>query len=164
MQIRDDNKTKILLTMLRERYEASHKMRARSQGFAIWILGYGIAISWMLLGGETLVLPQKVIFTAFVLVIGMLSASFLKSIEAGFDRNREVMISIEEALGFYDEGVYLENAPLLPPEYRDLSRKGTFHFPSLYRWLIAEEAILICLIWHDSILQVAMNIKEALHG
>ena len=164
MQTGDDKKTEILLTVLSQRYEASHKMRARSQSFAIWILGFGIAISWILLGGETLTLLQKTILTAFVVVIGMLSASFLRSIEVGFERNREVMINIEEALKLYDENIYLENAPLFPSEYKDLSRKGTFHFPSLYRWLIAEEAILICLIWHDSILQVAMNIKEALHG
>lgn len=164
MQIRDHKKIDILLNLLGERYEASHKMRERSQNFAVWILGFGVAIFWILLSGITLTLPQKIIFTAFIVIVGILTKSFLKSMEAGFDKNREVMIKIEQALKLYDKNFYLENTSLFHSEYKDLSKKGTFHFPSLYRWLLTEQVILIFLIWHNSIVQLILKGKEVLYG
>ena len=44
MKINEDSKIDILRDLLKERYEASHKMRDRSLKFAIWVLGFGIAL------------------------------------------------------------------------------------------------------------------------
>lgn len=154
MQISDEKKINVLLSLLRERYEASHKMRERSLSFAIWILGFGVVISWMLLSGVTLTFLQKIIFTLFIAVIGFLTKRFLKAIERGFDRNRKIMIKIEDVLGCYDTNAYIENMPLFPLEYKNLPKKETSHFFSLYKWLLTMEVVLISLIWHDSIFKL----------
>lgn len=147
MVISEDKKIDILLNLLKERYEASHKMRDRSLKFAIWILGFGIALIWILLGDSPLGFLSKIILTALVIIIGILTGTFLKSIDKGFVNNRAVMINIEEALECYDKGVYLENASLFPNEYRDLSKKDTSHFRSIYKWLIIIGLVVISVIW-----------------
>jgi len=96
MKINEDNKIDILRDLLKERYEASHKMRDRSLKFAIWVLGFGIALIWILLSGLSLGLVQKIILTIFVVIVGFLTGIFLKSIDKGFVNNRKVMIRIEE--------------------------------------------------------------------
>lgn len=147
MEISKDKKIDILMNLLKERYEASHKMRERSYKFAIWILGFAIAVIWLLVSGLSLGVPQKIMLTLFVAISGLLTWNFLKSIDKGFVNNREVMIRIEEALGCYDENVYVENSSLLPPGYKDLSKTGTSHFRSLYRWLFCIAAVVFILIW-----------------
>lgn len=147
MNINEDNKIDILLGLLKERYEASHKMRDRSLKFAIWILGFGIALIWILLSGLSLGLVQKIILTVFVVIVGFLTGIFLKSIDKGFVNNRKVMIRIEEALGCYENGVYVENGPLFPNEYKDLSKKKTAHFTSIYNWLVVMGLVIISVIW-----------------
>ena len=147
MNINENNKIDILLDLLKERYEASHKMRDRSLKFAIWILGFGIALIWILLSGLSLGLVQKIILTIFVVIVGFLTGIFLKSIDKGFVNNRKVMIRIEEALGCYENGVYVENGPLFPNEYKDLSKKNTVHFTSIYNWLVVMGLVIISVIW-----------------
>ena len=147
MKINEDNKIDILRDLLKERYEASHKMRDRSLKFAIWVLGFGIALIWILLSGLSLGLVQKIILTIFVVIVGFLTGIFLKSIDKGFVNNRKVMIRIEEALGCYENGVYVENGPLFPNEYKDLSKKNTAHFTSIYYWLVVMGLVLISVIW-----------------
>jgi len=154
MQISDEKKIDVLLSLLKERCEASHKMRERSLSFTVWILGFGIMISWMLLSGITLTLLQKIIFTLFIVIIGFLAKCFLKAIKEGFDRNRKIMIKIEDVLGCYDSNVYIENTSLFPLEYKNLPKKETSHFFSLYKWLLIMEILLISLMWHDSIFKL----------
>ena len=147
MQINNDKKIDILIDLLNEKYEDARKMRERSLNFAIWILGFGIAISWLLLSEIILILSQKIILTLFVIIIGFLTKSFLKAIEVGFDKNRKVIISIEESLGCYEENVYMDAKSLFPVEYRGQSKKETSHFASLYKWLLTVGIVIISLIW-----------------
>lgn len=147
MSINEHNKIEILLDLLKERYEASHNMRDRSLKFAIWILGFGIALIWILLNGVSLGVVQKIILTVFVVIVGFLTGIFLKSIDKGFVNNRKVMIRIEEALGCYEKGIYVEDGPLFPDEYKDLSKKKTAHFTSIYNWLAVMGLVIISVIW-----------------
>jgi ABC-type branched-subunit amino acid transport system permease subunit len=147
MQISNDKKADILLNLLKERYDASHKMRERSLNFAIWIMGFGIALIWILLNGSPISQLQKIVLTCLVLVGGVLTRRFLKSIQAGFEENHKVMVKIEDTLGCYEKGAYIGDEPLFPEKYKDLSNKETSHFGSIYIWLIAMGLALILMIW-----------------
>ena len=157
MNINDDKKIDILLDLLNERYGASHRMRERSMNFAIWILGFGIAMIWMLLSQITLTIYQKILLTVLVIMIGYLTRKFLKSIEVGFDRNREVILRIEKILGCYEVNTYIESTALFPNEYRDLYNKKTSHFKSLYIWVWAILIILLLIIWAEQVFGVLIK-------
>jgi len=157
MEINENDKIKILLNLLNERYNASHRMRERSLNFAIWILGFGVAIAWLLLGGVSLTVSQKVILTPFLIIISALTIYFLHAIKKGFDNNRNIMIDIERVLGCYEKGIYLNTKPLFPKEYEE-NKKGTSsfrrvlkilgsHFVSIYIWIIAVALMIMFLIW-----------------
>ena len=158
MQINDDKKIEILLNLLNERCDASHRMRERSLNFALWILGFGIAMAWMLLSQITLTLSQKIILTVFVIIMGYPTKRFLCSIEVGFDRNRKVMVKIEEILGCYKTNMYSEGMALFPEEYKNLDKKETSHFKSLYQWVWTIIGVLISLIWLESILDIVKRL------
>lgn len=151
MKINENKKVDILLNLLNERYNASHKMRERSLNFTTWILGFGIALSWILLSQITLNLAQRIIFTIFIIFLGSFTIKFLRSIEIGFDKNRKVMIRIERILGCYKLNEYSDNEPLFPDEYRDFNKKGTWHFRSLYIWISLISILLIVFIWLEPI-------------
>ena len=146
MNIDDDKKVDILLSLLNERYNASHRMRERSLNFAIWILGFGIAVAWMLLGDINLSISQKVVLTIFIVIIGYLTRKFLLYIEAGFNTNKEVMVTLEETLECYEQNKYVEGKSLYPEKYRDSECTKTSHFKSLYEWIWVIITLLIFLI------------------
>ncbi|RKX91888.1 MAG: hypothetical protein DRP84_10895 [Spirochaetes bacterium] len=157
MEIPDNKKIDILLHLLSERYTASHRMRERSLNFAIWILGFGIAMIWMLLSEISLTFSQRIILTIFAVIIGCLTKKFLNSIEVGFDRNRNVMIKIEEVLRCYESNIYC-NSPLFPQEYKNLDRKETSHFISLYLWLWTTVGMVMTLIWLEPLLKIVKQV------
>ena len=146
MNINDDKKVDILLSLLNERYNASHRMRERSLNFAIWILGFGIAVAWMLLGDINLSISQKVVLTIFIVIIGYLTRKFLLYIEVGFNTNKEVMVTLEETLECYEQNKYVEGKSLYPEKYRDSECTKTSHFKSLYEWIWVIITLLIFLI------------------
>jgi len=147
MQINNDKRIDILVNLLKERYEASHKMRERSMSFSTWVMGFCVALIWILLSGSPLGLWQKIVLTGFVLVGGVLTRKFLKSIQVGFENNHNLMVKIEETLGCYEKGVYVGEDSLFPENYKDLSNKETSHFASIYVWLAVMGLALILMIW-----------------
>lgn len=157
MRIDEKDKINILLNLLTERYNASHRMRERSLNFAVWILGFGVAIAWLLLSGVSLTISQKVILTIFVIIISALATYFLHAIKKGFDNNRKLIIDIEQALGCYEEGVYINSKSLFPEEYRKnieelprfrkVLRLLGFHFVSIYVWIIGITSMIVLLVW-----------------
>jgi len=157
MRIDEKDKINILLNLLTERYNASHRMRERSLNFALWILGFGVAIAWLLLSGVSLTIFQKVVLTIFVIIVSILATYFLHCIKKGFDNNKELIIDIEQALGCYEEGVYINSKSLFPEEYREnieelpgfkkVLRLLGFHFVSIYIWIIGITSMIILLIW-----------------
>lgn len=152
MNINDDKKVDILLSLLNERYDASHKMRERSLNFAIWILGFGIGITWILLDNVNLLVSQKIILTMFISIIGVLTKNFLSCIEKGFNSNKDVMITLEDALGCYEQERYIAGKSLYPDKYKNFDCNKTSHFNSLYIWLWVVGGLLISLIWIKDIM------------
>lgn len=147
MQIPDDKRVEILLALLKERYEASHKMRERSYQFSAWILGFGIALIWLILSRPEICLNQRVVLTFVVVATGLLAFQFLRSIDKGFASNKAVMIRIERILGCYDQNLYVEGESLYPKQY-ETNRKNSFsHFLSLYALLAAVGLAVIALLW-----------------
>jgi|CXWL01.1.fsa_nt_gi hypothetical protein len=153
-----NDKQNLLLELLKERYEAAHQMRQRGQNFTVWILGLGIALAWKLLDGNALDSIHKIIITVFVLGIAYYSKDFIECIEMGFERNRELIKTIEEELGLYADGFCKSGAPLYPHSYRDLSKKNTHHFSSLKRLLCSVQIFLISFIWIDEILYILKSL------
>ena len=149
-----NDKQNLLLALLKEKYEAAHQMRQRSQNFTVWILGLGIALAWKLFDGHPLDIVHKIVVTIFVLGLAYYSKDFIGCIEAGFEKNRDLTKSIEEELGLYADGFCQSGAALYPHSYRDLSKKNTHHFSSLRRLLCSAEIFLITFIWIDEILYI----------
>jgi len=151
MEIREGDKVNILLNLLNERYNASHKMRERSLNFAIWILGFVIvSVAWLLLNGTCLTTPQRSVLTAIIIFIGIITFWFLRAIKKGFDKNMEVMINIEQALGCYEEGLYTDSKALFPTEYKDIKKQPlSSHFISIYVWIIVAALVAVFMIWFN---------------
>jgi len=148
MQIDEKEKTHILINLLNERYNASHKIRERSLRLTIWVLGSAVALVWILISGTSLTLYQKLILTILVIVLGGITFWFIYALERGFDKNRKVMIDLEEALGCYKEGLYLDSRTLYPNGYKQIREKSLFsHFKSIYALLIPITVLIILLIW-----------------
>ena len=114
MQIDEKEKADILVSLLNERYNASHKIRERSFRITIWVLGLAVAFVWILINGTSLTLYQKLIMTILVIILGVTTFWFVYALERGFDKNRKVMIDLEEAIGCYKEGIYLDSRTLYP--------------------------------------------------
>jgi ABC-type branched-subunit amino acid transport system permease subunit len=148
VQIDSDKKINILLSLLNERYNASHKIRERSFRFAVWLLGLAVALVWVLISGNPLNVLQKIMLTIFVSILGGITFFFLYSLKKGFDNNRKVIIKIEEALGCYKDGIYSDSEALYPNEYKQME-KGSwfFHFNTIYLLIIIVTLIIIILTW-----------------
>jgi len=155
MTINENQKINILLSLLNERYNASHQMRDRSLKFAIWVIGFVIiAIPWLLLNRELLTSCVKWSFTFIILIIGFFSYWFLIAINIGFNRNWDLLTKIEKALGCYEKSVYIESEQLFPKEYKHKYSKKkkinwTYHFITIYAWIGIAIALIIFFIWFN---------------
>ena len=112
MEILEEKKIEILLAQLGERYTALHNMRDRSMQFALWILGFGLGMAWLLINEVTLNILQIITLVIFLAVIGLLSINFVRAIEQGFNNNRNVMVKIETILklpDFYPYFIHYKN-------------------------------------------------------
>ena len=163
MQIAEKDKVNILINLLNERYNASHKIRERSLKFTIWILGFAIAFLWILLNETSFTFPQKWILTFLVIVIGGIAFWFLIALEKGLNNNRNVMIDLEDVLGCYKKGTYIASKTIYPNEYKEKEIRSWFaHFKSIYILLIPIAILLICLIWLKPTQQHQKNMGPAL--
>jgi hypothetical protein len=147
LTISDEKKQDILLALLKERYEASHKMRDRSYNFVIWIMGFGIALIWLILSRPDICSNQRVVLTVLVIVSGILAFFFLHSIDRGFTTNKAVMVKLEQILGCYEKGQFKENEAIYPLEYESLKKNPFSHFLSLYLLLATFGLGIIALLW-----------------
>ncbi len=155
MEINENQKITVLLSLLNERYNASHQMRERSLKFAMWVLGFVIiAIPWLLLNRELLTSYIKWSFSIIILILGFFSYWFLIAINRGFNRNRRLLIKIEKALGCYEKNAYIESEQLFPKEYNQQcngKRKinWTYHFITIYAWIFIAIVLVIFFIWFN---------------
>ena len=147
MEHNKEDKITILLHLLSERYNAAHHIRERSFRLTIWILGIAVAFIWILVSGTSLNPSQKWILTLIVIIIGASTIWFLRSLETGLHKNHDVMISLEEAIGCYQEGLYLDSKTLFPNEYKKNKKSWSSHFKTIYILIIPVTILIIILIW-----------------
>ncbi|MBA7519475.1 hypothetical protein ES705_11554 [subsurface metagenome] len=143
----EDNKITVILNLLNERYNSSHKMRERSQSFAVWIAGLGIALIWILIKDINLDVSQRIILSILTVIMGVLSVYFIKAIQRGFNNNRTITIKLENLLGCYKVNEYIKDGTLFPEEYKNKSKSWSNHFSTLYCWIICVLLIVIVFIW-----------------
>jgi len=147
MKVPEEKKVDVLLALLKERYEASHKMRERSYSFLVWILGFGFALIWLIVSREPLCFYQRLVLTILVVVMFLLAIIFLRSIDTGFMRNKDIMIRLEKTLGCYEKGLYTEQHSLYPDEYQNQKKTKVSFFVSLYILLCSFGIGIIALLW-----------------
>jgi len=86
VRIADDEKPRILLGLLQERYSASHKIRERSDRFTILALGWAAAGIWFLVrNGHVLTSGQRVALTVVVVAFGALLLLLQRALNRGFN-------------------------------------------------------------------------------
>ena len=145
MQLSEEKKIDILMMQLGERYTALHQMRDRSMTFTLWLLGLGLGMAWLLMCEVTLDAVQ-ILFTILLLcVLAASSILFLRGIQRGFSKNREIVIGLETALSLYDNDAYGLAAPVLPKEFSSSKCRWSGHFETLYALLATMFLILIVL-------------------
>ena len=145
MALQCDRHLEVGLAQLQERYSALHRMRDRSMQFALWILGFGLGMGWLLVSGPSLTWLQALAVFAFVLVIGILSLLFISGIERGFNNNRAVVIRLETQLGLHDSGFLDSQEPILPKEFADHKVRWSSHFRTLRLLMIAVFLLVLVL-------------------
>lgn len=147
MDISEENKFKVLLSQLHERYEALHKMRDRSMQFVLWILGLGLGMAWLLINGTVLTCAQQWAITLLLVFLGGATFLFVYAIERGFKTNRQIMIRLETALILYEQDFYGIHECILPASFAKEKRKWTDHFKTLYAIIVIVFISLIVLTW-----------------
>ena len=147
MQLKDDQKTQVLLIELQERYAAAHKMRERSTRFTIWLSGMAVGLAWLLISQNILEFSQRLALTMLIVTLCTGSGVFILGLRKGFQSNRKAMIKSEQALGMYEPGVYLREDSLLPAEYKQTKGKWNDHFSTLCVWLCFVALSLLILAW-----------------
>lgn len=147
MEILEGKKLDIHLAQLQERYDALHKMRDRSMQFALWILGFGLGMAWLLISEAGLTNSQKWAITVLLVVLGIVTFLFLYAMAEGFRINRQIAIRLETALGLYDENCYGIREAVLPQRFscRKVGWRG--HFKALYGLITVVFITLIVLTW-----------------
>ena len=76
-----------------------------------------------------------------------LSLWFLAEICKGFKANRGIIIKLEDFLGLYREGEYLEKDTILPAKYRTLfNRAIPSHFKSLNALIIVLAIFILAVV------------------
>lgn len=147
MNLGGDQKVQVLLAELSERYNASHLIRERSTQFNLWIIGLALGLAWLLISHGGLSFTQKASLTALTASLLGASLVFLSGLAQGAINNRKALIRVEEALGMYLEGVYIEKDTLLPPQYKVIKKsRDNLSFANLVLLLVTA-ASLMALIW-----------------
>jgi uncharacterized membrane protein len=141
LNLSDEKRIDILISQLNERYGALHKMRDRSMHFTLWILGLGLALAWLLISEVTLSGWQPFIVAFFLLVFGFCSVVFLRAIQRGFNKNRDIVIRIERLLSLYEKDFYGKVGSVLPEDFSSKKFHWAGHFPTLYILMV------VVLIW-----------------
>lgn len=149
MTMNDEGKKDVLLALLQERYTASHNMRDRSMQFAFWVLGLGTGLAWLLITETSLSFYQKIMLSVILVLFWLLSFLVEWAIDRGFDTNRRVTITIEDALHLFDAGAYVADRSILPTSYRNTKKTWSSHFLWIHVLIGAMFVVLAVLVWSN---------------
>lgn len=143
----EDEKLKILLAGLQERYHASHRIRERSMQFMLWISGIAVGLCWILISQKALSPTQQIVLSVLIVILFGGVLHFTLALRKGFENNRKVMIKFETILGLHTPGLFLSDGPLLPAEYCQTKRRWSDHFCTVCGWLVLVAMALLVLTW-----------------
>ena len=153
MQMATPEKLHVIMGLLQERYKAAHRMRERSDRFLVLALGWAVGGIWFLtVHGAPLSVLQRVALTAVVLAFGAMLYLLQAALNRGFTNNRNVMITLEKALGAYEPDTFIGGASLYPGDYARVKRPPragawAHHFFITHIWTVVVSSALIALIW-----------------
>ena len=146
MDIQKDKQIDILMAQLTERYSALHNMRDRSTNFGLWILGFGLGMSWLLIKKDVVLTNfQMWLVAIFIFVVGVLSINFIRAINRGFNNNLSIATKIETALKLYEQDYYELKETVLPKDFSKRRFRWSGHFFTLYSLMVAVFLFLIFL-------------------
>ena len=140
-------KQEVLLAQLQERYNAMHNMRERSMQFVLWILGLGVGVAWLSINEAVFTFTQKSVLSFLLIAVGGVAVYFVYAIDLGFQKNRGIVIRIEDSLGFFNPKCTNISESILPKEYSSKNKRWNSHFSTLYILLLSFYLPLIILIW-----------------
>lgn len=115
----------ILLQGLEERYSSIRIIRERVYNITIWSLGVLLALGWGIVQIEkSYNCCQKIFFIVILLIAGVLLYYFyLKDLELGFYKQREIAAKLEKELWFFTKTK--DRGSLYPEEWIN-PKKGHF--------------------------------------
>jgi hypothetical protein len=149
VKIEDQDKIKILLTLLDRRYESIEKIRERVYNISIWTLGIFLGAAGLLVQGSIVLDWPAKVFAVLAEVFAVVSIIFyIKDLESGFRNQFRVAIQIERALGLSEKGAFGLDEGVLPSEWSKAGTKkaqGRF-FRNTYLLLYLGAALLLAAI------------------
>ncbi|MEW6608207.1 MAG: hypothetical protein AB1414_12315 [bacterium] len=137
MDINQDQKIEILLSLMAERYTSTHLMRERVIKTVMWSVGLLFVFAGWIIQGDVSPGPfQKLYLCIAVIIFVATVLYFLHDTKKGFDRNFQVLVRIEKTLELYKKGSFTNDGSGLYPEQWQQVGRGKF-FKSCY--------IIVCL-------------------
>lgn len=150
MEIPSETKPGVLLEALKERYTSMHKIRDRVQGIGIWALGILFAASGWLLQSDALAHFLQKLLSLIAVAVGfyVLRFKYLQDLRKGFRGQQRAAANLEEALGFYETGAYVEGKTLYEEKWRlaGTSEGDGKFFETSYALLYVAVAFLVVAI------------------
>ncbi len=151
MKINEEQKVNILIQSLNERYKSVHVIRERVQTVSIWILGILLGFTgWLFQSNISFSFSKK--FCLIILLLAVWSTLrwfYFNDLQKGFNSQRQVAAKIEDSLGLFNEGVYLDSGDsVYPKAWKKLGQKGSEgkFFENTYNLLIIGFGILSFVI------------------
>jgi hypothetical protein len=155
MEISEQDKVKILLTLLERRYEGIEKIRERVYSISIWTLGIFLGAAGLIVQGNIQLDLAAKIFLAIAEAFALMAILFyIKDLERGFRNQFQVAVQIEQILGLGKPGFFNQEGELYPSEWAQAGTKlgkGRF-FRNTYLLLYLGAAILLFAIGASGLL------------
>jgi hypothetical protein len=155
MEIGEQDKVKILLTLLERRYEGIEKIHERVYSISIWTLGIFLGAAGLIVQGNIQLDLAAKIFLAIAEAFALMAISFyIKDLERGFRNQFQVAVQIEQILGLGKQGFFDAEEELYPSEWAQAGTKlgqGRF-FRNTYLLLYLGAAILLVAIGASGLL------------
>jgi hypothetical protein len=116
MEIPDESKPQIMLTLLSRRYESLEKIRERLYTISIWILGVFLTLAGYFIQRRIdLTWPIKIFLVALVVLATLAVTFYIHDLEGGFKNQLRIIIRLENGLRLFDPGYYgTEDQSILP--------------------------------------------------
>jgi hypothetical protein len=136
-------------------------MRDRSMQFALWILGLGLGMAWLLINEAALTYLQQWAITFLLILLCLATFWFIHSIACGFETHRQIIVRLETALKLYEQDYYCAHESILPNKFSKKKRRWTDHFKTLDVIIVTVFISLIILTWANPCNIKSKNIRSS---